>query len=254
MLLSENKDILTIYLGGYYFAGGLSLCLQQFQSVFVSEKNWQKKACFCMLEKINELPKLEESGSKPIDQEVVEFDHGADLWKSWDRVWLTQLKRGLKGVTPTERRTPTFYKERGIPTRPPKPENKLVPKQKKGTKFPVHPGRGKTRHPLAFDVSINEESEELSKPKQENHVDFYAGNFSRIPSGKLSIWVPYAEEQRVVEVEHDFWMGQYLITQEVYTQVMGANPSFMDGEGLGSQENLPVNNVSGWMQYPFAKH
>ena len=244
--LSENKDILTIYLEDTTLPAGLSLCLQQFQSVFVSEKNWQTKACSCMLEKINELPKLEESGSKPVDQQVVEFDHGADLWKSWDRVWLTQLKRGLKGVTPTERRTPTFYKERGIPTTPSKPQKKLDPKQKTGTKFPVHPGRGKTRHPLAFDVSINEESENLSKPKQENHVDFYAGNFSRIPSGKLSIWVPYAEEQRVVEVEHDFWMGQYLITQEVYTQVMGANPSFTDVESDLSSQSFPVNNVS-WL-------
>ena len=34
----------------------------------------------------------------------------------------------------------------------------------------------------------------------ENHVDFYAGTFSWIPSGQLSIWVPYAEEQRIVEV------------------------------------------------------
>ena len=56
--------------------------------------------------------------------------------------------------------------------------------------------------------------------------------------GKLSIWVPYAEEQRVVEVEHDFWMGQYLITQEVYTQVMGANPSFTDVESDLFQSKL----------------
>ena len=35
--LSENKDILTIYLEHTTLPAGLSLCLQQFQSVFVSE-------------------------------------------------------------------------------------------------------------------------------------------------------------------------------------------------------------------------
>ena len=104
----------------------------------------------------------------------------------------------------------------------------------------------KTRHPLAFDVSINEKKEEYSKLKNEDHHDFYAGKFSWIPSGKLSIWVPYAEEQRVVEVEHSFWLGQYPITQNVYAQVMGANPSFTDGESNFSEDDLPVNNVS-WL-------
>ena len=46
MPLSENKDILTIYLEDTTLPAGLSLCLQQFQSVFVSEKNWQTKAMF----------------------------------------------------------------------------------------------------------------------------------------------------------------------------------------------------------------
>jgi formylglycine-generating enzyme required for sulfatase activity len=244
--LSENKDILTIYLEDTTLPAGLSLCLQQFQSVFVSEKNWQSKACSCMLDKVNELPKLNEIGANPIVQEVVEIDHGADLWKSWDRVWLTQLKRGLKGFLPIQPRSPSFYKESGVSNRPPTPENKLIPEQPLGAKLPVHPGRGKTRHPLAFDVSINESSQEVNQPVLENHNDFYAGTFSRIPSGKLSIWVPYAEEQRVVEVEHDFWMGQYLITQEVYTQVMGANPSFTDVESDLANQSLPVNNVS-WL-------
>ena len=41
--LSENKDILTIYLEQTTLPAGLSLCLQQFQSIFVSEQNWQQK-------------------------------------------------------------------------------------------------------------------------------------------------------------------------------------------------------------------
>ena len=89
---------------------------------------------------------------------------------------------------------------------------------------------------------------------RENHVDFYAGTFSWIPSGQLSIWVPYAEEQRIVEVENSFWLGQYLVTQEVYTHVMGANPSFADTEINSSSDAFPVNNVSGLMQWLFVRH
>ena len=36
--LSENKDILTIYLEDTTLPAGLSLCLQQFQSIFISER------------------------------------------------------------------------------------------------------------------------------------------------------------------------------------------------------------------------
>ena len=42
--LSENKDILTIYLEDTTLPAGLSLCLQQFQSVFVSEKKLAEKS------------------------------------------------------------------------------------------------------------------------------------------------------------------------------------------------------------------
>ena len=50
----------------------------------------------------------------------------------------------------------------------------------------------------------------------------------------------------MVEVENGFWLGQYLVTQEVYLQVMGANPSFTDSENNLSGDHLPVNNVS-WL-------
>ncbi|MDA1048293.1 MAG: TIR domain-containing protein [Verrucomicrobia bacterium] len=42
--LGENKDILSIYIEDTTLPAGLSLCLQQFQSVFVTEENWRKKA------------------------------------------------------------------------------------------------------------------------------------------------------------------------------------------------------------------
>lgn len=242
--LSENKDILTIYLEDTTLPAGLSLCLQQFQSVFVSEKNWQKKTSETLLEKLNQVPKLEEA-SNLIDRGIVEVDHGAELWKSWDRVWMVQLKRGLKRTQLDE--SSLDEKPRGrdvnkalIPSREPIPEKNPL------SKIRDRPGRGKTRHPLAFDVSINEETKDANEVPHENHNDYYAGTFSWIPSGKLSIWVPYAEEQRVVEVEYGFWLGQYLVTQEIYTQVMGANPSFTDSETDLSNECLPVNNVS-WL-------
>jgi formylglycine-generating enzyme required for sulfatase activity len=242
--LSENKDILTIYLEDTTLPAGLSLCLQQFQSVFVSEKNWQKKASATMLAKLNELPKLEKA-STLIDRGVVEVDHGAELWKSWDRVWMVQLKRGLQRTDPSGSKLAKLVKKRSL-NEGGVPAKEVTPDKASILKIRGRPGRGMTRHPLAFDVSINKEKNDLNEVPHVNHNDFYAGTFSWIPSGKLSIWVPYAEEQRVVEVEHGFWLGQYLVTQEVYTQVMGANPSFTDAESDLSSIRLPVNNVS-WL-------
>jgi hypothetical protein len=221
----------------------LSLCLQQFQSVFVSEKNWQRRASSTLLEKLSEQSKLEESSSLT-ETEVDEFDHGAELWKSWYRVWMSQLKRGLHRADAGRERSDQLSKIKPVET--PDPSAEYVPEKPPALKLRGRPGRGKTRHPLAFDVSINEEIPELGEVPHENHDDFYAGTFSWIPPGKLSIWVPYAEEQRVVEVENGFWLGQYLVTQEVYLQVMGANPSFTDSENNLSGDHLPVNNVS-WL-------
>ena len=241
--LSENKDILTIYLEQTTLPAGLSLCLQQFQSIFVSEQNWQEKASSTMLEKINEIPQpVEQIPSE--DRVDSEFDYGAELWKSWDRVWSVQLKRGLNRTTGLKARSnPPF---RPVGKTSPGTNSGLVLDNQSLAKISSHPGRGKTRHPLAFDVAINEQSPDLDDLPRENHVDFYAGTFSWIPSGQLSIWVPYAEEQRIVEVENSFWLGQYLVTQEVYTHVMGANPSFADTEINSSSDAFPVNNVS-WL-------
>ena len=67
-----------------------------------------------------------------------------------------------------------------------------------------------------------------------------------IPPGEISIWVPYAEEQRVVKVTQGFWMAKYPVTQEVYQSIMGMNPSSAESLTEGTEENLPVNNVS-WL-------
>ena len=158
---------------------------------------------------------------------------------------MVQLKRGLKQTQLNESSLDEMPRKSAV--------NKtlITSKEQISEKNPLskirrRPVRGKTRHPLAFDVSINSQSKDANEVPHENHNDYYAGTFSWIPSGKLSIWVPYAEEQRVVEVEHGFWLGQYLVTQEIYTQVMGANPSFTDSESDLSNQCLPVNNVS-WL-------
>jgi formylglycine-generating enzyme required for sulfatase activity len=80
----------------------------------------------------------------------------------------------------------------------------------------------------------------------EAHKDILDSDYSWIPSGSLTVWVPYANEARSVDMHEGFWMGQHLVTQESYTSVMGQNPSHIDdGEGF-FRENLPVNNVS-WL-------
>ncbi|MEL7341985.1 MAG: SUMF1/EgtB/PvdO family nonheme iron enzyme, partial [Bacteroidota bacterium] len=40
----------------------------------------------------------------------------------------------------------------------------------------------------------------------------------------------YEDEQPVLEVHvPDFWLGQYLVTQEIWEAVMGENPSHFQG-------------------------
>ena len=106
--------------------------------------------------------------------------------------------------------------------------------------------KGRTRHPWAVNVAVAEEERGSDVEHKHVHTDYYAGKFSWIPAGEISIWVPYAEEQRVVQVRHGFWLGQLLVTQEVYEKVAGTNPSFTDGSLETEEDHLPVNNIS-WL-------
>jgi formylglycine-generating enzyme required for sulfatase activity len=47
-------------------------------------------------------------------------------------------------------------------------------------------------------------------------------------------------------VPHGFWLSQLVVTQEVYTEVMGVNPSYVDTESGLEVVNLPANRVS-WL-------
>ena len=105
--------------------------------------------------------------------------------------------------------------------------------------------KSQTRHPFAVGVIVDEPKESLPKDETPFH-DLYAGEFSRISSGKITVKVPYTSEVRLVHVRNDFWLSQLLVTQEVYTDVMGSNPSYVDTDGGGDVVNLPVNRVS-WL-------
>ena len=85
-----------------------------------------------------------------------------------------------------------------------------------------------------------------SEEKKAPFTDPYLGEFSWIPSGRIAIKVPYSEEKRLVHVKNGFWLGQVLVTQEAYTEVMGTNPSHTDTDTGGEVFNLPVNRVS-WL-------
>ena len=95
--LSENKDILTIYLEDTTLPAGLSLCLQQFQSVFLTEKNWRDKTKDTLLAKL------------ALDEETtVEVKEGAILGEcrmlrrigtgGYGEVWVARSEKGSKLV------------------------------------------------------------------------------------------------------------------------------------------------------------
>ena len=58
--------------------------------------------------------------------------------------------------------------------------------------------RGTTRHPWAVNVAVKEEEEQSL---EKIFDDENAGSMIWIPPGEISIWVPYAEESRLVQVK-----------------------------------------------------
>ena len=80
--LSENKEVLTVFVEETTLPAGLSLCLQQFQSVFLQDCNWKEKALETIFKKMDAPvsfnPELVDNG-----EEVV--DHGKILWELWEK-------------------------------------------------------------------------------------------------------------------------------------------------------------------------
>lgn len=243
--LSENKEILTIFLEDTTLPAGLSLCLQQFQSILVSENDWCERASSTMLAKQDEPSPLQEQDSAEEEDEL--FDYGAQLWKSWERAMQSQSRR--YGASPLAKEPESISQKReSVPPFIGKVEDSSdlgqlpISARLEMESYP----KGRTRHPWAVNVAVAEEERGSDVEQKHVHTDYYAGKFSWIPAGEISIWVPYAEEQRVVQVRHGFWLGQLLVTQEVYEKVMGTNPSFTDGSLENREDHLPVNNIS-WL-------
>ena len=65
-------------------------------------------------------------------------------------------------------------------------------------------------------VCLLRKKSKASTQAEKSFQDEYAGSLIWIPAGEISIWVPYAEEQRLVQVKNGFWMGKYPVTQEIY--------------------------------------
>ena len=243
--LSENKEILTIFLEDTTLPAGLSLCLQQFQSILVSENDWCERASSTMLAKQDEPSPHKEQDSAEEQDEL--FDYGAQLWKSWERAMQSQSMRYRASPSAKEPESISKKRESGPP---------LIGKAEDFSDLGQLPisarlemesyPKGRTRHPWAVNVAVAETERGSDVEQKHVHTDYYAGKFSWIPAGEISIWVPYAEEQRVVQVRHGFWLGQLLVTQEVYEKVMGTNPSFTDGSLENREDHLPVNNIS-WL-------
>jgi len=259
--LSLDKDILSIYLRETDLPAGLDLCLQPFQSIQTSDADWRKKAKQAILDLLGKTEKLQTvSGvSSKSMRKIDVFD--VDLWPVWDAAREAQRRRVLRRLeATTEKIAPVLLqdevvsdlpkdeafqpppKEEGSPRvkldLPPKPPSDLAISRK--SRKPSN-----TRIPVALEAKI--EAKTASEPSEpEAHQDILGSDYSWIPSGSLTVWVPYANEARLVEMQEGVWIGQHLVTQEVYSSVMGLNPSHIDdGDGF-FRENLPVNNVS-WL-------
>lgn len=239
--LSENKPILPIFLEEITLTPSLKLCLQQFQSCFCYKLDWQKKAIEVIgkfLDKADSLQSEPKKVTRPAVSEEV-FDEGEALWKVLDQVLSAQTFRfnrlnGNQTLPPSS--APSKEKVAEVPS-------VAVPEIPPAKALAI--AKSQTRHPFAVGVIVDEPKESLPKDETPFH-DLYAGEFSRISSGKITVKVPYTSEVRLVHVRNDFWLSQLLVTQEVYTDVMGSNPSYVDTDGGGDVVNLPVNRVS-WL-------
>jgi len=227
---SLNKEILTLFVEDTSLPAGLSLILQQFQSLALNDETWKPKALKAIFDRM-ENSSFDDHDSKKVT-EAEEVDHGQILWHAWEKARGQQIKRHEARHPISQSASPSQKKEVGR-VQP----NEPLPNQKPAEKPPRYPA---TTHVEVAPPAIQIEQD------QENFQDPTIGTLSWITQGEISISVPYSEEQKVVHVKHGFWMSQLLITQEIYEMVMGTNPSFFDVENGKNEVNLPVNNVS-WL-------
>ncbi len=244
--LSEKKEILTIFLEETILPPGFALCLQQFQSISTSDEKWMQNACKALLLRQKKALETKSNLEKTSPEETIvdDFDHGLQLWSFWEKAYATQNIRYEKRLKlgpyskPREMAVPSTEKnqaKRGMPPGNRKIEGVCLQNQ-----------ANKTRHPFALDVVIGKESSDDAVERRNDHLNDYAGVFKWIPPGKITILVPYSDERRTVHVRDGFWLGEFAVTQSVYSQLMGSNPSFTELALGEDSDNYPVNNVS-WL-------
>ena len=229
--LSENKEILTVFVEETTLPAGLALCLQQFQSIILSEENWMDKALEAVFEKMDAPVSTK---TELVDSEDEVVDHGKILWGFWEKSRESQLARWKEPLPVTPKSSSTKKA----------PINRLESEKTMDAEPPAKVS-SPTRHPIATKVEVVPEPAEIHNPG-DLYKDDYAGDFSWIPRGEISLKVPYSEETKLVRVKNGFWMSRLLITQDLYSRIMGNNPSHYDPSIRDSVHVLPVNNVS-WL-------
>ena len=183
--LSENKEILTIMVEETELPAGLALCLQQYQSIAVNEDGWKDKALKAIFQR------MQESGvEKPTEQRVRgenEVDHGEILWRAWENARAQQIKRLNVRL---EKPLPQAVE----PHKPSEEIHNFVPSDSSLSKE-------KTRHPFAVKVEVSPVAPESEDAAKEEYFDHNIGQLSWIPSGEITIKVPYSDETKVVVVK-----------------------------------------------------
>lgn len=264
--LSLDKNILSIHLAETDLPAGLELCLQPFQSIRSEESGWWEKAKEAILTGLSTkrgdspIPFNASLAPLPASEATIETpppsdeDREAALWRQLDEARKSQHRRRKRKTSkkePLPQPAPPLAEQAPPPPPKPPPQKDLKDKPSAPPKttrrlFPKKdPKKTNTRVPMAVEAQISESTDAKNQDNRP-HLDALGNEYSHIPPGNLTVWVPYANEYRVVEIPQGFRMGRKLITQEDYVSVMGVNPShFEDGEDA-LQRNLPVNNVS-WL-------
>ena len=229
--LSEHKEILTIFLEETKLPPWVVL-MSSTISIDISQRDKLDEQCFQGI--TTETGQFRVKSQKVSEQEIEiaeeEIDYGMQLWSLWTNAMQTQNIRFAKRANSTPKIAPEKVVSRiPIETKvPQKPVEQPKPSEK---------SNNVTGHPFALDVKVSESESDQNTKIVEPHRNEYAGIFKWIPPGKITILVPYSDERRLVHVRDGFWLGEYVVTQGIYLEVMGSNPSFSE---LGFEKILVI--------------
>jgi hypothetical protein len=145
--LSENKEILTVFVEETTLPAGLALCLQQFQSIILSEENWMDKALEAVFEKMDAPVSTK---TELVDSEDEVVDHGKILWGFWEKSRESQLARWKEPLPVTPKSSSTKKA----------PINRLESEKTMDAEPPAKVS-SPTRHPIATKVEVVPEPAEI---------------------------------------------------------------------------------------------